>query len=458
MANISEINGYLINAESASYALTASFALNGGGGAAFPYTGSAIITGSLIVTGSTTSTLGFTGSLFGTASYATQALTASFVNPLNQNVTISGSLLVSSSIVGSGSTYNTTIDLQSATISTNGTASIAYGVKYLFDNKNVRSIVWDARQLLDNSQSLSVNYNSRTLNSGSTTVLDWSSGVGLLIGTSSWAQSSSQALTSSRATSASYALTASFATSASQAVSSSYAQTASYVLNAVSSSFATLTQTANTASYVVTAQTASYVLQTVSASFSTLAQTANTASYVVTAQTASYVLQAISSSLASTASYVTGSIFTNTNQALSASFALTASKAPNAALIIFGNYAAGSGFTNPIVTYLPFGTTTVSGTETQRQIVTPQAGTLKNIYIRTNGAAVATSFTTFTIRVNGVATNVKINISGGQAAGLYSNIIDSASVVLGDEISLQVSTSIANGPTVNQYSFGIFNT
>jgi len=153
---------------------------------------------------------------------------------------------------------------------------------------------------------------------------------------------------------------------------------------------------------------------------------------------------------------ITGSLFGTASWATNA---LTASTAPNAALIIFGNYAgAGGGFTNPIVTHLPFGTTTVSANETQRQIVTPQAGTLKNIYIRTNGAAVATSFTTFTIKVNGVATNVKINISGGQAAGLYSNIINSASVVLGDEISLQVSTSIANGPTVNQYSFGIFNT
>jgi hypothetical protein len=133
----------------------------------------------------------FTGSLLGTASYATQALTASFVNPLRQNVIISGSVFVSSSILGSGSTYNTTIDLQSAVISTNGTSSIAYGVKYLFDNKNVRSIVWDARQLLDNSQSLSVNYNSRTLNSGSTTVLDWSSGTGSLFGTATNASTAS---------------------------------------------------------------------------------------------------------------------------------------------------------------------------------------------------------------------------------------------------------------------------
>ena len=122
---------------------------------------------------------------------------------------------------------------------------------------------------------------------------------------------------------------------------------------------------------------------------------------------------------------------------------------------VFGNYA-GTGFTNPVVTYLPFGTTTVSGTEAQRQIASPFAGLLKNLYIRTNNTAVATSYTTFTLRVNGVATNIRVNISAGQAAGLYSNILNSASVAVGDEISLQVSTSVANGPQVNQYSFGIY--
>ena len=100
---------YVQNAQTASYvlqAVSASFASNGGvtqivagtnvtispiggtgavtinstggTGASFPYTGSAVITGSLIVTGSTVSTLGFTGSLFGTASYASQALSASY--------------------------------------------------------------------------------------------------------------------------------------------------------------------------------------------------------------------------------------------------------------------------------------------------------------------------------------------------------------------------------------------
>ena len=61
----------------------------------FPYTGSAIISGSLTITGSIYTTAGLTGSLYGTASWAetsSQALTASYINPLNQNVIITGSV------------------------------------------------------------------------------------------------------------------------------------------------------------------------------------------------------------------------------------------------------------------------------------------------------------------------------------------------------------------------------
>ena len=66
---------------------------------------------------------------------------------------------------------------------------------------------------------------------------------------------------------------------------------------------------ASTASFVANAQTASYVLNAVSASFATSASQAQNAS------TASYVLNAVSASFASTASYVL--------QAVSASFAST---------------------------------------------------------------------------------------------------------------------------------------
>jgi len=136
------------SAISASYALTASFALNGGGGVSFPYTGSAqitgslgvtgsfsvnanqgssvfssnadtlLITGSLVITGSGAITgslsvsSGITGSLFGTASWAQNALTASFLIgggsgigfPFTGSAQITGSLGVTGSfLVGAGS-------------------------------------------------------------------------------------------------------------------------------------------------------------------------------------------------------------------------------------------------------------------------------------------------------------------------------------------------------------------
>jgi hypothetical protein len=133
---------------SSSYALTASFALNAGAGSIggsgtanrvskftapatignsnifddgtnLQITGSNIIVSgastAFIVTGSVRSTGGFTGSLFGTSSWAVSssnsttasyvlqsisasfASTASFINNLNQNLTITGSLILSSS-------------------------------------------------------------------------------------------------------------------------------------------------------------------------------------------------------------------------------------------------------------------------------------------------------------------------------------------------------------------------
>jgi hypothetical protein len=100
-------------------------------------------------------------------------------------------------------------------------------------------------------------------------------------------------------------------------------QTASYVLNAVSSSFASTASyvdLAKSASYVALAQSASYVLNAVSASFtisSSYSAYAVNALIAVIANTASYVQNAVSSSFASTASIAT--------TALSASFATTAS-------------------------------------------------------------------------------------------------------------------------------------
>ena len=57
------------------------------------------------VTGSLNVSAGITGSLLGTASWATNASTASYVNPLNQNITITGSAVITSNLsVGTTST------------------------------------------------------------------------------------------------------------------------------------------------------------------------------------------------------------------------------------------------------------------------------------------------------------------------------------------------------------------
>ena len=73
-ANVPATASYALTALSSSYALTASYALNAGGGTGvgFPFTGSAQVTGSMGITGSLNVTGGVTASLFGTASWATR--------------------------------------------------------------------------------------------------------------------------------------------------------------------------------------------------------------------------------------------------------------------------------------------------------------------------------------------------------------------------------------------------
>jgi hypothetical protein len=177
---------------------------------------------------------------------------------------------------------------------------------------------------------------------------------GSLFGTASWANNTINAVTASyilNAISSSFATTASFARNAQtasyilNAESSSFASTASYwtgsVLNSISASYALSSSYASTASitnnainaitasYVTLAQTASYVSNAVSSSFTETAsfvRNAQTASYVVSAISASYVLNAISASFTSTASFVTLSQTASyVLNAVSSSFTQTAS-------------------------------------------------------------------------------------------------------------------------------------
>ena len=152
------ITGSLLG--TASFAITASHALNaGGGGSTFPYTGSAIISGSLTITGSINSTGGITGSLLGTASWASsasQAISASYALsaswapspfPFIGTARITGSLLITGSGLALASTNgNGTIspNLNYANIYSEGAMHIkddgAYNNKYYVTNPAVTSV------------------------------------------------------------------------------------------------------------------------------------------------------------------------------------------------------------------------------------------------------------------------------------------------------------------------------
>ena len=88
-SNVPTTASYALSALSSSYAVTASYALNAGGGTGvgFPFSGSAQVTGSMGITGSLNVTAGVTASLQGTASFAvsaSRAITASFSDTSDQ--------------------------------------------------------------------------------------------------------------------------------------------------------------------------------------------------------------------------------------------------------------------------------------------------------------------------------------------------------------------------------------
>jgi hypothetical protein len=187
----------------------------------------------------------FFGTLTGTASFATNANTASYVNALSQSVLISGSLSLaltgSASLTVEGNQFaQTYLSTAGAMVLNPGTGGVGMaGV----------------------NQYITLGYiygqTAGTILTGSFTGSFKGDGSGLTGVPSS-----------------------SFATNA---------NTASYVLNAVSSSFAT---NASTASYVLNAVSASYATSALSSSYAGVAGNANSVSNAITNNTNNYLLTA----------------------------------------------------------------------------------------------------------------------------------------------------------------------
>jgi len=135
----------------------------------------------------------FTGSLLGTASYSNYTLsssysdTASYVNPLNQTVQITGSLAVNNGNVEVLDTTTFVLKDSTGLISVGwdanilydgfATASLDWKNRLLTDALVSNSIDWDYRYQYDGMGINSIEWNNRTLKwtDGTTTILDWGS-------------------------------------------------------------------------------------------------------------------------------------------------------------------------------------------------------------------------------------------------------------------------------------------
>jgi hypothetical protein len=256
----------------------------------------------------------FSGSFNG---IITNALTASYVNPLHQDVIITGSIIFNSgSQITStyyGNTYPGYIDI---------VAGAPDGFVELLSYNQSSSVNVDDYSVYITTQSGSLFNLWEFKNSGRLVAprgIEAPSFTGSLYGTSSWAISASWAPPSSVSaggTNKSIQFNDNGPLSGSNnftfdKATSQISLTGSLVVtqNISASSF--------TGSLFGTATTASYVLQAVSSSF------ASTASYVQTAQTASYVLQAVSASFASTASLAPNYVLTSVTSSMLAPYVLT---------------------------------------------------------------------------------------------------------------------------------------
>ena len=326
---------------------------------------------------------------------------------------------------------------------------------------------------------------------------------GSLLGSASYASTSSVSVSSSYATTASYALNGgggnSFPYTGSAIVSGSLivtgsttstrgftgslqgtattasfvttAQTASFVTNAQSASYITTAQTASyvaTASFITLAQTASFVTTAQTASFVTTAQTAsyvvtaNTASFVTTAQTASYVTTAQTASYVATASFITlaqTASFVTTAQTASyvvtantASFVTTAQTASYVLNAISASYAATSSYATNL---------TVSGTLTAQTLVVQTITSSIEYATGSNRfGSLITNTQTFTgsVGITGSAELTgSIRVRGGYTqSGTDSNLFN-GSTTFGSPVTVNSTLDAANGFQVSANSARMYN-
>ena len=420
---------------SSSYALTASYAPNSST-SSYAASASYAISASYAMNATT-------ASYAMNAATSSRSLTASYVNPLNQDVDITGNITI------------------------HGTAS----VDVLITTYNSSSIIYSSGSTkfgdsLDDTHEFtgSILVSGSTTLTGTLTVVDGITGS--LFGSSSYAlsasyapssdsasyaDSSSYALTASFVESSSYALTASFVESSSYALtasfveSSSYALSSSYSFNSETASYALTASFVETASYSFNAETASYAL---TASFVESSSYALTASYIETASyalTASYVE---TSSYALTASYVeTSSYALTASYVESSSYALTASFVESSSYSLTSSYS----FNAETASYADTASYALTASHALSAVSASYATTAS--YAFTSSVATSSSYATTASYVNPLTQNVIITGSlsqgdGAETIGLYSHAEGNSTIASGSYSHAEGNATIARG----QYS------
>jgi hypothetical protein len=236
------------------------------------------VTGSLGISGSVTAT-NFTGSLFGTASFATNATSASYASSSTSasyaSSSTSASFATNAVTAQTASFFSGTVTSASYALNAGNAQTASFAT-----NANSASYALNAGNSITASFATNANSASYALNAGNTISSSFATN----------ANSASYALNAGNTQTASFATNAN---SASYALNAGNTQTASFATNANSASYALNAGNTQTASFATTARSASYATNagtTISSSFSTNAGSSSYALNAGNAITASFAL------------------------------------------------------------------------------------------------------------------------------------------------------------------------
>ena len=364
----------------------------------------------------------------GTVTSASFASTASYVNPLNQNVIITGSLTVisggiTSSLFGTASWALNFITSSVTSASYAFTASSAISSSYAFAASSAIS-AFTASSSVSSSQAISASY-------------------------AFTASSAISAFTASSARSASLAISASYAFTASSAISSSFAG------NTISASYAFTASSAISSSFAGNTISSSYAFTASSAISSSYAFTASSAISAFTASSAVSSSQAISASYAFTASSAISSF--TASSAVNSTNALTASSADN--FVVRQSITASNALINGTITAQTLVVQTITSSTDFVTGSTRFGSQLSNTHVFTGSVSITGSltvngYTAVTSDMTGsmsVAT-ASFAVSASYAPNIYNSdgALTSNRIVSGGAYTLALNTKLNLGGTITE--------